>query len=99
MAQTLTEKIFATHTDQATVEAGEFVSAKIDLAFGNDITAPLAIKLIREMGYTQVFSPEKVMVIPDHFTPNKDIKSAENLKRDFKEAFSLLKKGRSSLGD
>ncbi|MHA2060036.1 MAG: 3-isopropylmalate dehydratase large subunit [Candidatus Ranarchaeia archaeon] len=91
MGQTLTEKIFANHTNQKTVEAGDFVTAKIDLAFGNDITAPLAIKLVREMGYKQVFSPEKVMVIPDHFTPNKDIKSAEQAKslREFAKDYHL----------
>lgn len=80
MRQTLTEKILAAHAGRERVAPGELVSARVDLALGNDITAPVAISAFREMGAERVFDPERVALVPDHFTPNKDIKSAEQAK-------------------
>jgi len=67
------------------VKPGEFVYASFDIALGNDITAPIAIREFAEAGFEKVFDPDKVVMVPDHFTPNKDIKSAEQSKilRDF----------------
>lgn len=80
MGMTITEKILADHAGRSYVEPGEIVYCKVDLALANDITAPLAIKAFREMGARRVFDPEKVVLVPDHFTPNKDIPSAEQCK-------------------
>jgi 3-isopropylmalate/(R)-2-methylmalate dehydratase large subunit len=85
MAQTITEKILAAHCSRDEVSAGEFIEARVDLCLGNDITAPIAIKEFRKLGVERVFDRTRVALIPDHFTPNKDIKSAEQAKllRDF----------------
>jgi len=85
MAQTITEKILAAHCGRDEVGAGEFIEARVDLCLGNDITAPIAIKEFRKVGAEKVFDRARVALIPDHFTPNKDIKSAEQAKmlRDF----------------
>lgn len=74
---TITEKILAAHAGQKKVAPGEIINVKVDLALGNDITAPVAIQEFEKLGFTQVFDREKVVLVPDHFTPNKDIKSAE----------------------
>ncbi|MCK4261951.1 3-isopropylmalate dehydratase large subunit [bacterium] len=71
---TITEKILAAHAGRKEVEPGEFIEAKADLLLANDITGPLAIK---ELGDDKVFDPERIALVPDHFTPNKDAKSAE----------------------
>ncbi|HHW13743.1 MAG TPA: 3-isopropylmalate dehydratase large subunit [Firmicutes bacterium] len=85
MSMTLTEKILAAHAGRDRVSPGELVNARVDLALGNDITAPVAIAAFREMGAERVFDRERVVLVPDHFTPNKDLKSAEQAKilRDF----------------
>ncbi|RKY83248.1 3-isopropylmalate dehydratase large subunit, partial [candidate division KSB1 bacterium] len=85
MTMTITEKILAAHAGREVVEPGELIEVKLDLLLGNDITAPLAIAEFQKTGAQKVFDPEKVVLIPDHFTPNKDIKSAEQAKilRDF----------------
>jgi 3-isopropylmalate/(R)-2-methylmalate dehydratase large subunit len=82
---TVTEKIIAAHSGKKEIHAGEFVYADVDIALGNDITAPLAIEEFRKSGAKKVFDREKVVLVPDHFVPNKDIKSAEQSKvlRDF----------------
>ncbi|TET54793.1 MAG: 3-isopropylmalate dehydratase large subunit [Actinobacteria bacterium] len=80
MAQTITEKIIAKHTEENQAKAGSIVSAKVDLVLANDITAPLAIKELEKAGIKTVFDPEKIALVPDHFVPNKDIKSAEQAK-------------------
>ena len=82
---TITEKILAEHAGQHEVEPGQLINAKVDLVLGNDITAPIAIEELRKIGATQVFDPAKIVLIPDHFVPNKDIKSAQQcqLMRDF----------------
>jgi 3-isopropylmalate/(R)-2-methylmalate dehydratase large subunit len=77
---TITEKILAAHSDLEEVKAGDLINAKVDLVLGNDITAPVAIEKFREIGVEKVFDPEKVVLVPDHFTPSKDIRSAEQAK-------------------
>jgi 3-isopropylmalate/(R)-2-methylmalate dehydratase large subunit len=76
----LVEKIIAAHTDKPSVSVGEFVSVRVDLVLSNDITAPIAIKEFRKLGVDKVFDPKKVVMVPDHFVPNKDILSAEQAK-------------------
>ncbi|MBM4285573.1 MAG: 3-isopropylmalate dehydratase large subunit [Deltaproteobacteria bacterium] len=84
-AQTITEKILAAHCGKDYVEPGELILARVDIALGNDITAPLAIKEFKESGAKQVFDRERVVLVADHFAPNKDIASAIQCKilRDF----------------
>ena len=77
MQMTITEKILADHAGVHEVIPGQLINAKVDTALGNDITAPLAIKAFREAGARKVFDRERVILVPDHFTPNKDIASAE----------------------
>jgi len=77
MSMTITEKIIAAHSGRECVKPGEFVYAGVDIALGNDITAPLAIQEFEAAGLKKVFDPERIALIPDHFTPNKDIKSAQ----------------------
>lgn len=74
---TITEKILAAHADLERVEPGQLVSVRVDLVLANDITAPMAIQEFRRIGVGRVFDPERVVLVPDHFVPNKDIKSAE----------------------
>ena len=74
--QTITQKILAAHAGKDYVEPGELILAKVDIALGNDITAPLAIKAFQEAGAQQVFDRERVVLVADHFAPNKDIPSA-----------------------
>ncbi|MDP8256494.1 MAG: 3-isopropylmalate dehydratase large subunit [Candidatus Alcyoniella australis] len=78
---TLTQKILARAAGLEHVQPGQFVNARIDLALANDITGPLAIQSFRAMGAEQVFDRARVALIPDHFTPAKDIESAEQAKR------------------
>ena len=82
---TLVEKILAAHTDRKEVSPGEFINVRVDLVLANDITAPIAIKEFRRIGVDRVFDPQKVVMVADHFVPNKDIISAEQAKfmRDF----------------
>ena len=84
MGMTMTQKILAAHAGLEKVEAGQLIEAKLDIVMANDITGPMAIPIFRQMA-EQVFDKDKVVLVPDHFTPNKDIKSAENSKtiRDF----------------
>jgi 3-isopropylmalate/(R)-2-methylmalate dehydratase large subunit len=88
---TISEKILAAHTNQAEVHPGELIEARIDFALGNDITAPLAIDAFRRAGATGVFDPDRVALVPDHFTPNKDIASAMQVKmlREFAREHKL----------
>jgi 3-isopropylmalate/(R)-2-methylmalate dehydratase large subunit len=85
MGMTITEKILAAHCGKDKVKPGEFIMADVDIALGNDITAPIAIEEFAKAGAKSVFDKEKVALVPDHFTPNKDIKSAQQAKilRDF----------------
>lgn len=77
---TITEKIIADHSGLKEVHPGQFVYAKVDICLGNDITAPIAIEEFEKTGISKVFDPEKIVLVPDHFTPNKDIKSAQQSK-------------------
>lgn len=77
MAMTMTQKILARHAGLPEVKAGQLIEAKLDLVMGNDITAPVAIKEFEKAGFTRVFDRERVCIVLDHFTPNKDIKAAQ----------------------
>ena len=92
MGMTITEKILAAHAGRDTVEPGDLIEARVDLVLGNDITAPIAIKEFRELGIERVFDSEAVALIPDHFTPNKDIKSAEQVRilREFAREYGIV---------
>ena len=81
MDYTITEKILLSHTDKKSIRPGEFIWAKIDFSLGNDITAPIAIEQFEKYGAKKVFDNKKIALIPDHFTPAKDIKSANQAKR------------------
>ncbi|MBV7274837.1 3-isopropylmalate dehydratase large subunit [Clostridiaceae bacterium UIB06] len=80
MGMTMTQKILAAHAGLDKIEAGQLIKVKLDLVLGNDITTPVAIKEFNKIGVTEVFHKEKIAIVPDHFTPNKDIKSAEQCK-------------------
>ncbi len=75
----MTQKILADHAGLESVEAGQLIEAKLDVVMANDITGPMALPILKQMS-DKVFDKDKVMFVPDHFTPNKDIKSAENSK-------------------
>ncbi len=77
---TLTEKILAAHSDNPKAVTGDFVSVKVDVVLSNDITAPIAIREFARLGIKRVFDPAKIVMVPDHFVPNKDIASAEQAK-------------------
>lgn len=77
---TLVEKILTAHTDKKEVCPGEFINARVDLILANDITAPIAIREFRRIGVDKVFNPKKIVMVADHFVPNKDIASAEQVK-------------------
>jgi len=77
---TLAEKILATHAGKKRVSRGEFLNVRVDLILANDITAPIAIREFNRLGVDKVFDPKKVVMVPDHFVPNKDIASAEQAK-------------------
>jgi 3-isopropylmalate/(R)-2-methylmalate dehydratase large subunit len=87
----LVEKILAVHADRKEVTPGEFVTVRVDLIVSNDITAPIAIHEFRRLGVSRVFDPSKIVMVPDHFVPNKDILSAEQAKlmRDFSREFGI----------
>ena len=89
---TITEKIFAAHAGLDEVEAGDLITAKVDITLANDITAPVAIKEFGKIGVDKVFDKERVVFVPDHFVPNKDIKSAEQVKmiREFSRQFGIV---------
>jgi len=80
MAYTITEKILLAHTNKKSIAPGDFIYAKIDMALGNDITAPIAIKEFESTGTKNVFDRKKIALVPDHFTPAKDKKSADQAK-------------------
>ena len=77
---TLTEKILAVHTDKKKVSPGEFINVRVDLILANDITAPIAIREFQRIGVDKVFDAKRVVMVPDHFMPGKDIASAEQAK-------------------
>jgi 3-isopropylmalate/(R)-2-methylmalate dehydratase large subunit len=77
---TLAEKILGFHSDKKNPGPGDFINARPDMILSNDITAPIAIKEFRRLGVKKVFDPKKIVMVPDHFVPNKDIASAEQAK-------------------
>ncbi|MBT9140238.1 MAG: 2,3-dimethylmalate dehydratase large subunit [Dehalococcoidia bacterium] len=80
MGMTIAEKILARHAGKDIVRPGELITARIDMVLGNDITSPLAINEFKKIGINRVFDKDRIALVPDHFTPNKDIKSAEQSK-------------------
>jgi len=89
---TLAEKILAVHSGKDKVSPGEFINVRVDLVLSNDITAPLAIKEFNRLGINKVYDPKKIVMVPDHFCPNKDILSAEQAKmmREFAHQYHLV---------
>ena len=88
----LAEKVLAAHSGRDKVSPGEFINVRVDLVLSNDITAPLAIKEFQRLGINKVYDPKKVVMVPDHFCPNKDILSAEQAKlmREFARQYDLI---------
>jgi 3-isopropylmalate/(R)-2-methylmalate dehydratase large subunit len=80
MAMTITEKILAAHAGRESVSPGELIEVDVDLALANDITAPLAMNVFNDLGTETVFDRNRVALVPDHFVPNKDIASAQQVK-------------------
>ena len=80
MGMTMTQKILAVHAGLKEVKAGQLIEADLDLVLGNDITSPVAIHEMEKMNVKTVFDRHKIALVPDHFVPNKDIKSAEHCK-------------------
>ena len=91
MGMTIVEKIMAKHAGLDSVTPGQLIEAKVDKVLANDITAPIAIKQMQESGVEKVFDKERVILVPDHFAPNKDIASAEQCKvlREFSREQNL----------
>ena len=80
MGNTITEKILLAHTNLKKISAGQLINAKVDIALGNDVTAPIAINEFKKAGGKKVFNKNKIALVLDHFTPNKDINSAQQCK-------------------
>ncbi len=80
MGYTIAEKILLAHTNKKHIAPGEFIEARLDLALGNDITAPLAIEQFKKLGRKSVFDKNKIVLVPDHFAPAKDLRSANQCK-------------------
>ncbi len=101
MGMTMTQKILAAHAGLDSVVAGQLIEAKLDLVLGNDITSPVAVKEFSKIGKEKVFDNSKIAIVPDHFTPNKDIKAAEQcklirefaVKQDLKNYFEVGQMG------
>jgi len=91
MGYTITEKILLDHTDRKSISPGDLIECVIDLALGNDITAPLAITEFERAGEKRVFDNKKIVLVPDHFSPANDVKSAEQLKilREFARRYNI----------
>ncbi|MCI5739882.1 MAG: 3-isopropylmalate dehydratase large subunit [Ruminococcus sp.] len=81
MGMTMTQKILAAHAGVDCVSAGQLIEVNLDLVMGNDVTSPVAIHAMESKGFSSVFNKDKIALVMDHFTPNKDIKSAENCKQ------------------
>ena len=91
MGMTMTQKILAAHAGLPSVKAGDLIEAKLDLVLGNDITTPVAVAAFDSAGLTKVFDPEKIAIVLDHYTPCKDIKSAQlcDTARRFAKRFGI----------
>ncbi|MDK2801341.1 MAG: 3-isopropylmalate/(R)-2-methylmalate dehydratase large subunit [Clostridiales bacterium] len=92
MSMTMTQKILAHHAGLDKVVPGQLIKAKLDLVLGNDVTTPVAVKEFKKIGLDKVFDVNKIAIVPDHFTPNKDIKSAEQCKyiREFAREMKIV---------
>ena len=91
MPYTITEKILLKHTDEKEIHPGQFINARIDLCLGNDVTAPIAIEEFEKLGRDKVFDAKKIALVPDHFTPAKDMKSANQCRalRNFARRYNI----------
>ena len=91
MGMTISQKILAAHAGKDHVEAGELLNCQLDVILGNDVTAPVAIAEFNKLGLKKVFKQDSIVLVPDHFTPNKDIKSAEQCKivREFAREYGI----------
>ncbi len=91
MGMTMTQKILAAHAGLPEVKAGDLIEARLDLVLGNDVTTPVAVKVFDQAGFTRVFDKDKIAIVLDHYTPCKDIKSAQLCKtaRDFARRFDI----------
>ena len=91
MGMTMSQKILAAHAGLASVKAGQLIDAELDMVLGNDITSPVAVKEFEKAGFTCIQCPAKVSMVMDHFTPNKDIKAAEQVKtvRNFANKYGV----------
>ena len=94
MGMTMSQKILAAHAGLSEVKAGQLIEAKLDMVLGNDVTSPVAINVFEENGATSVFDNTKIAMIMDHFTPNKDIKAATQVKqvRTFADKYDIKNK-------
>jgi 3-isopropylmalate/(R)-2-methylmalate dehydratase large subunit len=92
MGHTITEKILLSHTKGLkSIAPGDFIMANVDICLGNDVTSPIAIKEFRDLGLSKVFNSKRVVLVPDHFLPAKDMRSANQAKilKDFAEEFKI----------
>ncbi|OSA96685.1 UNVERIFIED_ORG: 3-isopropylmalate dehydratase large subunit [Clostridium botulinum] len=91
MGMTMTQKILASHAGLESVKAGQLIEVNLDLVLGNDITTPVAINEFKKFGIDKVFNKSQIAIVPDHFTPNKDIKAAEQVKyvREFSNKMGI----------
>ena len=99
MSMTMTQKILAAHCGQTAVKAGDMIVASCDLVLGNDITAPVAVNEFEKCGCKSVFSTDKIALVMDHFTPNKDINAAEQVKKVREFAKGMKVKNFFDVGD
>lgn len=92
MGMTMTQKILAAHSGVKSVKSGQLIQTELNMVLGNDVTTPVAIKEFRKSGFTKVFDTKKIAIVMDHFTPNKDIKSAEHCKfvREFANEHKIV---------
>ena len=91
MAMTMTQKILAAHAGLDEVKAGQLIMADLDLVLGNDVTTPVAINEFNKAGFSDIFNKDKITMVMDHFTPNKDIKAAQQCKqcREFASKYDI----------
>ena len=91
MGMTMSEKILAAHAGLESVKAGDLIEAKLDLVLGNDVTTPVAVNVFDSIGFTKIFDKDKIAIVLDHYTPCKDIKSAElcHTAREFAHRFGI----------
>ena len=92
MGMTMTQKILAAHAGLSSVQAGQLIECDLDIVMGNDVTTPVAIREFEKAKIQKVFDKNKVVIVPDHFTPNKDIQSATHAKmvREFAHKHDIV---------